>query len=343
MGDVNHKAKNLFDFATKELSQDAFLRWLIESVNNPDVASVSRAFLKWLTGYNGKIEVVRTAPQWKRIDVVAELFCPKTCESIVLAIEDKVDAGEHDDQLNKYGKKLEEWQFVKPNLNGRRTFRKVFYKTAHLHSLEKQRILEMGWVVFELDDVATFFEKFEYFSKSEIVRSYAKHVLGRKRVSDKSMEAWSIENFAAWFWEIVLPDVQQALPGLNIEPKIYRGDYFSCFMSKPFKYNRSVCLEIKFRPASRLCGCIYPRKDPGTTLLPDNAWNVPEAYRKELRTIIETQSTTVWSAFRRLNCKNCVGGFKKSVSIKDKGMASVQAELCNAIEEFYWLFDVDMG
>lgn len=180
-------------------------------------------FLKWLTGHDGKIEVVKTEAQWKHIDIVAELFCPKTRESIVVAIEDKVDAGEHDNQLNKYGKKLEEWQFTKPNLNGKKTYRKVFYKTAHLHPLEKQRIQKMGWVVFELGDVAALFKKFECFAKSEIVRSYAKHVLGRKRVSDKPMEEWGIENFATWFWEVVFPDVNQMLPGLNIEPKAYRG------------------------------------------------------------------------------------------------------------------------
>lgn len=37
----NQNTKNLFDFATKELSQDAFLRWLIESAEDPDVAPVS--------------------------------------------------------------------------------------------------------------------------------------------------------------------------------------------------------------------------------------------------------------------------------------------------------------
>lgn len=37
--------KNLFEFATKELSQDAFLRWLIENYNDPNVGKCSKELL----------------------------------------------------------------------------------------------------------------------------------------------------------------------------------------------------------------------------------------------------------------------------------------------------------
>lgn len=44
--------KNLFDFATKELSQDAFLRWLFENYNceNEDVKKVCEKILSEFTG-----------------------------------------------------------------------------------------------------------------------------------------------------------------------------------------------------------------------------------------------------------------------------------------------------
>ena len=39
--------KNLFDYATKELSQDAFLRWLFENYNceDKDVCDASRELI----------------------------------------------------------------------------------------------------------------------------------------------------------------------------------------------------------------------------------------------------------------------------------------------------------
>ena len=45
-------SKNLFDYAKKELSQDGFLMWLIDSYNdeNEEIRNVSRSFIEFLTG-----------------------------------------------------------------------------------------------------------------------------------------------------------------------------------------------------------------------------------------------------------------------------------------------------
>lgn len=48
--------KNLFDFATKELSQDAFLRWLFENYEceNEKVREIAYGLINYLTGLNIK-------------------------------------------------------------------------------------------------------------------------------------------------------------------------------------------------------------------------------------------------------------------------------------------------
>ena len=50
--------KNLFDFATKELSQDAFLRWFLESDIDGGGKKLLAAFIK--EDYTKKVQPART-------------------------------------------------------------------------------------------------------------------------------------------------------------------------------------------------------------------------------------------------------------------------------------------
>ena len=63
--------KNLFDYATKELSQDAFLRWLFESYEDneikPHAGFLLRKFCKLAD--SDIITDVKTAAQWCKIDI----------------------------------------------------------------------------------------------------------------------------------------------------------------------------------------------------------------------------------------------------------------------------------
>ena len=68
--------KNLFAYATKELSQDAFLRWLFENYDceNEKVREVCEKLFKAFTQKEldfSKIDKdsLRTVAQWKNIDV----------------------------------------------------------------------------------------------------------------------------------------------------------------------------------------------------------------------------------------------------------------------------------
>lgn len=44
-----NNTKNLFDFATKELSQDAFLRWFFENYENPELGPIVVAFINYFS------------------------------------------------------------------------------------------------------------------------------------------------------------------------------------------------------------------------------------------------------------------------------------------------------
>ena len=67
--------KNLFDYTTKELSQDAFLRWLFENYYCEN-ESVKKAFRKLFDSFtdskfeNKEITDLETVAQWKNIPPV---------------------------------------------------------------------------------------------------------------------------------------------------------------------------------------------------------------------------------------------------------------------------------
>jgi len=105
---------NLFCFATSELSQDAFLAWLLswsssaaqDTVDTGDfhiLQDASRAFLGMLLGKTGsstaKIEEI--FPQWNKIDLYFH-GVEGNGDPFSLVIEDKTSTGGHDNQLERY-------------------------------------------------------------------------------------------------------------------------------------------------------------------------------------------------------------------------------------------------
>lgn len=104
-------APNLFTYATKELSQDAFICWLLDWANannaqaNPLLQRAACRFLNELLLKHSMppIDAPRVAVLKQRAgaDIVAEVD-----ERIALLIEDKTDSGEHGDQLQRNKKKV---------------------------------------------------------------------------------------------------------------------------------------------------------------------------------------------------------------------------------------------
>lgn len=100
--------KNLFDYATKELSQDAFLCWLFDnySCEQQEVRDFSRYILCWFITDNlsqksiKQITNAHIKKQFKKIDVIVE--CEFNGAQYVIVIEDKTYSAEHNEQLVRY-------------------------------------------------------------------------------------------------------------------------------------------------------------------------------------------------------------------------------------------------
>ena len=103
---------NLFDYATKELSQDAVICWLIkwsgtqpENESEQALRDLGRAFVKALlakhgAALTGSVSCTELYQQNLGIDVLARVRDEET--SHILLIEDKTHSDEHSNQLKRY-------------------------------------------------------------------------------------------------------------------------------------------------------------------------------------------------------------------------------------------------
>jgi hypothetical protein len=101
---------NLFQWATSELSQDAFLCWLIDWTHpaykgiNPLLSKSAKAFIDLMTESKiHSIETLSIERQYKNIDIVVLINGIH-----VILIEDKVHSKEHGNQLSRYKNLLED-------------------------------------------------------------------------------------------------------------------------------------------------------------------------------------------------------------------------------------------
>ena len=111
---MTSRKPNLFDLATKELSQDAFIAWLLQWADpicrdhNTELQAVAESFLRELIALQSEvpdcINRVKAGRQWESIDVWVEVN-----NSHLVLIEDKVDTGQHSDQLSRYRATGEKW------------------------------------------------------------------------------------------------------------------------------------------------------------------------------------------------------------------------------------------
>ena len=177
---------NLFKYATKELSQDAFLCWLISWYNDNNkknqLYTVAEKFLNkilekskknWdLSQY--KIEIKK---QYKKIDILVNLL-NKENEKIekCIIIEDKINTKEHDNQIKEYKKKLEsKYKKIIDSEN----YITVYYKMIDYD--EKQE--NNADVKITIDDMLNIFKNTQNI-KNDIFQNYKNYLENRKNILD---------------------------------------------------------------------------------------------------------------------------------------------------------------
>lgn len=165
--------RNLFSFATKELSQDAFLMWLINNFDSDyeDVRIASKALLKTFIENKSKDDInitkLSTEAQKNKIDILVD--CVIDNKPYIIAIEDKTTSFEHDNQIHRYK------EYVKktyPNHNRKY----IFYKTHLLTDDEKANIRKHKWKIYDINAIYNIFESLDAKLKNNILIDYVEHI-----------------------------------------------------------------------------------------------------------------------------------------------------------------------
>ena len=131
-------APNIFDFATGELSQDAFLAWLSvwadEKYKDADLNlnTVARNFLVTLCGNkisNSDIDTVYVKLQYQKTDVLIDISTKKqNARPQLIVIEDKTGSGTHSRQLERYKDAIKE-QLIEGGDFENREVHYIYFKT----------------------------------------------------------------------------------------------------------------------------------------------------------------------------------------------------------------------
>lgn len=175
--------ENIFKFATKELSQDAFIMWLVSNYNEQkdlELRNASLSFISFLTGNklgvdelsNSRIEVFS---QVNHTDISIDIYrYGDSKKHDIIVIEDKTGSSEHN-QLINYNKAIEKWK------NKGEVF-KVFYKIGTITEQDKKGIEKANedakdsqWLLLDLNDIWRFF-KDKTKSSSQVLNDYISYI-----------------------------------------------------------------------------------------------------------------------------------------------------------------------
>jgi hypothetical protein len=176
---------NLFAFATSELSQDAFLAWLVACSRRTDRSDLARAgknFISWLWSQHRPSApepaniVLLEDPHLQDEDLDLWFLAQLGENKVVFVIEDKTHTTHHSSQPTRY-KELGLARQAKTNSS---ELVLVYLKTGY-HFEHDQDIRTAGWTPIRLEDFVAFLERQDV--ASEIFgdyRAWAKQLLDER-------------------------------------------------------------------------------------------------------------------------------------------------------------------
>ena len=174
---------NIFNFATSELSQDAFIAWALNWINEDKslplyemAADLLKAMGETDDSIRGGIEI-RT--QLKRIDILVTV---KSSNRAII-IEDKTYTSEHDNQIARYRDEITKLPTdVKTELDidDKVEIRTVYFKTGFMYDYDKQVQADVKIDGWKLKKIIA-----KYKNKSEILDSYIEFLTERLEWYDK--------------------------------------------------------------------------------------------------------------------------------------------------------------
>ena len=184
---------NIFQIATKELSQDGFFTWLLQwadSTNahyNQELHETAQKFIKLLLDKTNDwiITKVKAGRQWENIDIWAEIN-----DNILIIIEDKTNTHEHSNQLSRYKQYAQKWCKEK-----NRELICIYLKTGSESKSSLHKVSENGYTIIDRVRLLNFFNNCQV--QNDIYTDFVERLNDIEK-SEKSYQYLSINK---WHWD----------------------------------------------------------------------------------------------------------------------------------------------
>ena len=213
---------NIFNFATSELSQDAFICWLCNWVNFDDnilsedenkLKLLATEFIEKMLGEKLEDRKVNIKRQYQKIDVLLEIqnkteFITNENEKnpvvdIYVIIEDKVGTGLHSNQIEIYTKLISE---KNKNINkGKALIKTVYYKIYDEDNME--RLKENGVnVILGRENILELLKEYKDKINNSIFENYHNYLSNIETdvnsYEKKNLEDWNSNCYIGFFKEL---------------------------------------------------------------------------------------------------------------------------------------------
>ena len=239
---------NIFSFAKKELSQDAFLCYLVAYATARDASAslrkFGRNFVRFLfragadpndssvpviapgsgepARHSGDFEVsvvknlkMQYAPRGRRDKIDVFFQAEVDGKTVTFLIEDKTGTGAHSNQLARYldavrtDDKLED--LIKP----------IYLKTGYIYSNERESVETNHYSIVTADDFLRFLQGQDAVQNDEVLRQYEENL--RRIVTDRTeaLQSWKMGH-AHVQWEFMLR-LQKLVPAERPQPRQWNG------------------------------------------------------------------------------------------------------------------------
>jgi hypothetical protein len=227
---------NIFDFATSELSQDAFICWCVNWINDDSRPALRELSVRLLQKFAGvdRVESVKVyrqfsdvTPDDKKLAVKIDVLLVVNRE-IAVIVEDKVFSGEHDNQIQRYVEGLRylaEHAEAGDDLYGIQEIRTVFLKKGHMYDIDKTVQAD---VMVDGKEFIKILEPFK--GESEILDSYIENLESLQSWYDEHGNYKNVQSESFWDWNIAKHHIAQYNLMRYIFPEDMWDGYSSNYM-----------------------------------------------------------------------------------------------------------------
>ncbi|MGL4673832.1 MAG: PD-(D/E)XK nuclease family protein, partial [Wohlfahrtiimonas sp.] len=207
---------NLFNFATSELSQDAFICWILDHANpnytdvDPELKSIAFLMINRFLELNNQptfnapsdITYLEPKCQYKNIDVLLIV------NKYAIIIEDKTVAKVHGKQLQKYTEVIQHTDNEYKN----HTHGYIFFKTHDQSNYKK--VSEDGFKLFLRKDILEIFNQYPNINNDIYQDFYAR--LNKLEIDVTTYQTIAMSKWQDHQWIGFFKDIQSRFDAINI-------------------------------------------------------------------------------------------------------------------------------